>query len=119
LRLALRLEDAEDQEKIPDIHAHLHAVRIALTVIVCINQLDVGLSWHGHKAISVTGVAREGKRLALRREINRSASSLGVMVRKEDSPPWFSPLGKLSSKIGSLCVLILKSFLTCRSFSNH
>src|SRR5207244_5258361 len=119
LRLALLLEGAEDQEKIPDIHAHLHAVRIALTVIVCINQLDVGLSWHGHKAISVTGVAREGKRLALRREINRSASSLGVMVRKEDSATWFSPLWNFSSKVGLLGRLSVKSMLTCLSVLNH
>src|SRR5437667_8602478 len=101
LRLALLLQCAKHQEKIPHVHANLHAVRIALTVIVCINQLDVGLSWHGHKAISVTGVAREGKRLALRREINLSASSLGVMVRKEDSPPLCAPPGKFSSKVGS------------------
>src|SRR2546430_6598095 len=94
LRLALLLEGAEDQEKIPDIHAHLHAVRIALTIIACINELDVGLSWHRHKAISVAGVGREGKRLALSRVIKGSGRRLGVMVRKEGSAPWFFPLGE-------------------------
>src|SRR5438094_4468854 len=41
LRLALLLPCTEDQEKIPDIHAHLHAGRIALAILVCVNALDV------------------------------------------------------------------------------
>src|SRR5207244_12186929 len=89
LRLPLLMQGTKNQEKIPNVHAHLHAVGIAFAIIVGINELDVGLCRDCHKAISLAGVRREGKRLALRREINRSASSLGVMVRKEDSPPWF------------------------------
>src|SRR2546430_11193582 len=119
LRLALLLQGTKNQEKIPNVHAHLHAVGIALAVIVCINQLDIGLCRDCHKAISLSGVRREGKRVALRREINRSASSLGVMVRKEDSPPWFSPLWKFSSKVGFLGRLSVKSMLTCLSVRNH
>ena len=111
--------DLKNQEKIPNVHAHLHAVGIAFAIIVGINEFDVGLCRDCHKAISLAGVRREGKRLALRREINRSASSLGVIVRKEDSPPWFSRLGNFQSKIGSLCRLFVKSMLTCRSVRNH
>jgi hypothetical protein len=49
LRLALLLHRAESQEKIPDVHAHLHAVGIALAVVGRIHQFHIRLGGKAHK----------------------------------------------------------------------
>lgn len=54
LGLALLLKSAENQEKIPHIHAYLNAVRIGFPVIRGVNHLDIGLSRNRHKPCSVT-----------------------------------------------------------------
>src|SRR5258707_5492569 len=49
LRFALLLQGAKDHKEVPDVYAHLHAVGVAFAVVRRICQLDIGLSWKGHK----------------------------------------------------------------------
>lgn len=59
LGLALLLQRAEDQEKVPDIDAHLHTVGIVLAVVRSVGQLDVRLRWEVHTLGSVTESCEE------------------------------------------------------------
>lgn len=51
LRLGLLLQGPKYQKKVPDIHAHLHAIGVILTVGGVVRQLDIGLrrNIHGWK----------------------------------------------------------------------
>ena len=48
LSFTLLLNGAKDEEKVPDIHSHLHAVGIGFPVIGSIGQLDIGLWRNAH-----------------------------------------------------------------------
>jgi hypothetical protein len=48
LSFTLLLNRAKDEEKVPDIHSHLHAVGIGFPVIGSIGQLDIGLRRNAH-----------------------------------------------------------------------
>ena len=56
LGLALLLQGTEYQKEIPDIHSHLHAVGIVLTIFGRIDELDIGLRWVRHSS-QCNGVA--------------------------------------------------------------
>jgi hypothetical protein len=51
LGFALLLQGAEDQEEIPDIHAHLDAVGVALAIVGSVHQPDIGLRWITHMGL--------------------------------------------------------------------
>ncbi len=48
LSFTLLLNGAKNEEKVPDIHSHLHAVGIGFPVIGSIGQLDIGLRRNAH-----------------------------------------------------------------------
>src|SRR3984957_6724971 len=49
LSFALLLYGAKYEEKVPDIHSHLHAVCIGFPIVGGIDQLDIGLWRSAHK----------------------------------------------------------------------
>src|SRR5712671_5077984 len=49
LGLSLLLQSAEDEKEVPDVHPHLHAIRVALFIVGCIVQLDVRLGRNAHR----------------------------------------------------------------------
>jgi len=59
--LALLLQRAEDKEEVPDVDAHLHAVRVGLAIILCDRKLNVRLRWIDHGSGSVAGRCTGGK----------------------------------------------------------
>ena len=61
LCLSLLLQCAEDQEEVPYIHAHLHAVRIVLAIGRITDQFDIGLCRiiHGWKCKRVLPIVAE------------------------------------------------------------
>src|SRR5579864_2938716 len=48
LSFALLLQSTENQKEIPDIHSYLDAVGVALAIVRCVHQPDVGLRWIVH-----------------------------------------------------------------------
>jgi hypothetical protein len=49
LSFALLLYGAKYEEKVPDIHSHLHAIGIGFPIVGGIDQLDIGLWRSAHK----------------------------------------------------------------------
>ena|ERR1039458_8822278 len=60
LSFALLLQSTENQKEIPNIHTHLDAVGIALTIVRSIHEPDVGLRWIVHKTFSLAAVEEKG-----------------------------------------------------------
>ena len=54
LRFRLLLHGAKDQEKIPDIHSHLHTVGVSFPIIRSIGDVKIRLRGGNHGALSVT-----------------------------------------------------------------
>src|SRR2546423_6011795 len=60
----LLLQRAEDEKEVPNVHADLHAVGVALAVVLTLDQLDLGLLWirHRDRNKSEWNVSRSRKR---------------------------------------------------------
>lgn len=61
LGLALLLQRAEDQKKVPHTYPHLHAIGVVLAVTFGFDQFDIGLIWIRHGVFSVAATEGEGK----------------------------------------------------------
>ena len=71
LRLGLLLQSAKHQEKIPDIHPHLHAVSVILAIIRIIAQLHIRLGRiiHGEKCNPFRDVHAGGNQISTIRDL--------------------------------------------------
>ena len=61
------MHGAEDQVKVPDVHPHLHAIGVAVAVVVCVRDLD-GLRFRGllrlaHRGLRCDAVAAMADRV--------------------------------------------------------
>src|SRR5450432_424656 len=48
LSFGLLLQGAEDEEEVPDVHTHLHAVGVILAILGSVHELQIGLRWIVH-----------------------------------------------------------------------
>src|SRR5438105_3536237 len=76
LGLALLLQGAKGQEKVPDIDPHLHAVGIIFAIVGGVDELDIGLSWIRHKGISVAASTLWTQRYILRMHIELAGEGM-------------------------------------------